>query len=383
MGYFISAICGLMLVFLMLILQKKNKVFADYLLIVINVLLAAFLLSNLWVESDLSSASIIFQNSVPLLLYPTYTTYIYEFTHARKPKPRFRYLFFIPFAALLLLSIIDHYLLENYSSPALLALHFNEPALSYQIIFKLGQLLFIFGLVHIYQNLNIFRGEIRSQYSQIEGINIKWLKHFTIVYLICSVLTFLLFLGQNVGLLALNVSSVYSIVYGILIAGIFYLNYQGIQHYTLEQKKTSSLLESKGDSLQIEALAPPIKESTTTKNSSLSAEEQSLETEIIRRIEGEQWYLEPELSLDDLALRMDRQKHLVSRIINSKDGRTFYDLINGYRVEHLKNLLSDSENNAFTILALGLDSGFNSKASLNRIFKKMSGLTPREFRDQV
>ena len=43
-------------------------------------------------------------------------------------------------------------------------------------------------------------------------------------------------------------------------------------------------------------------------------------------------------------------------------------------------LISDPDNNKFTILALGLDSGFNSKATLNRIFKKQTGYSPMEYR---
>ncbi|MEM9985313.1 MAG: helix-turn-helix transcriptional regulator, partial [Bacteroidota bacterium] len=154
----------------------------------------------------------------------------------------------------------------------------------------------------------------------------------------------------------------------------FYLNYQGIQHYTLAQVDPR----------------PPAADSLTAAGAGLSDKpalplteaERQLEREVIRVIEEEQLYLTPSVSLNDLADRLGTNRHLVSKVINAQAGRSFYDLINGYRVEHLKKLLDDPQNAPFTILALGLDSGFNSKASLNRIFKNLTGLTPRQYLDR-
>jgi AraC-like DNA-binding protein len=44
-------------------------------------------------------------------------------------------------------------------------------------------------------------------------------------------------------------------------------------------------------------------------------------------------------------------------------------------------MLNDPNNLRCIILALGLESGFNSKASLNRIFKYFTGLTPKQHLD--
>ena len=107
-----------------------------------------------------------------------------------------------------------------------------------------------------------------------------------------------------------------------------------------------------------------------------------LEQQLLQLLEKEQLYLEPKLSLADLATRLDAPKNRVSKIINATQQRSFYDLVNGYRVEHLKQQLNNPENAQFTILALALNSGFNSKASLNRIFKNITGLTPRQYLDQ-
>lgn len=160
---------------------------------------------------------------------------------------------------------------------------------------------------------------------------------------------------------------------------VFYLNYQGIQHYTLSQ-----VYPSKGNDSTASAVADVEKQKTNNDSNNtlpLNEEEKALETEIISLIERDKLYLEPTFNLEDLASRLGKSRHQISKLINAKEARSFYDLINGYRVKHLQKMLEDPKNNRFTILFLGLESGFNSKASLNRIFKNTTGLTPREYQN--
>jgi AraC-like DNA-binding protein len=96
-------------------------------------------------------------------------------------------------------------------------------------------------------------------------------------------------------------------------------------------------------------------------------------------MEAQKLFLEPNLRIKDLAITMDENAHNLSESINSVGNKSFYDFVNSYRVEHLKMMLTDESKQGFTILALGLESGFNSKASLNRIFKQTTGLTPLQY----
>ncbi|MEO1714801.1 MAG: helix-turn-helix domain-containing protein, partial [Bacteroidota bacterium] len=74
--------------------------------------------------------------------------------------------------------------------------------------------------------------------------------------------------------------------------------------------------------------------------------------------------------------------HVLSQVINQETNGPFYDFVNRYRVKHLQELLLDSQKGHLTILALGYESGFNSKASLNRIFKQHVGLTPSQYQKE-
>jgi len=102
---------------------------------------------------------------------------------------------------------------------------------------------------------------------------------------------------------------------------------------------------------------------------------------IIDLIEQEKLYQETELTLQDLAARLQIPTYQVSQAINEGMNKNFYDLVNGYRVEEAKRLLQDPKNMNYTILSVGFDAGFNSKTTFNTVFKKFTGLTPTNFRE--
>ena len=60
--------------------------------------------------------------------------------------------------------------------------------------------------------------------------------------------------------------------------------------------------------------------------------------------------------------------------------KNFYTFVNELRIEEVKEKLRDPKNDNLKILSLAYDSGFNSKATFNRIFKQYVGLTPLEFK---
>jgi AraC-like DNA-binding protein len=97
-------------------------------------------------------------------------------------------------------------------------------------------------------------------------------------------------------------------------------------------------------------------------------------------IEKEKIYLQPELTLKDLAKGSGMSIHDASEVINAGFGYNFNEFINRYRVEEVKNRLKDPANDHLAIMAVAFDSGFNSKASFNRIFKQVTGRSPSSFK---
>jgi len=96
-------------------------------------------------------------------------------------------------------------------------------------------------------------------------------------------------------------------------------------------------------------------------------------------MEEKKLFLDENISLPQLAEMLDILPNYLSQVINERFQKNFYDFINSYRVEEFKRVVALGKNKNKTFFGLALDCGFNSKASFNSSFKKLSGITPSEF----
>jgi AraC-like DNA-binding protein len=92
-----------------------------------------------------------------------------------------------------------------------------------------------------------------------------------------------------------------------------------------------------------------------------------------------EWWLDPALSLPQLAAALQTNTPALSRFINQEYGRNFNDFINQYRIRAFIEKLKAGEQEQNTLLALAFDCGFNSKNTFNRAFKKETGQTPSQY----
>lgn len=97
----------------------------------------------------------------------------------------------------------------------------------------------------------------------------------------------------------------------------------------------------------------------------------------------ERSYMDADLTLPDLATKLQIPSHQLSRVINENFGLNFFDFINQYRVEEVKAKMASPEFDNLSLLGIAFESGFNTKSAFNRVFKKMTGLTPSEFKKQL
>jgi len=94
-------------------------------------------------------------------------------------------------------------------------------------------------------------------------------------------------------------------------------------------------------------------------------------------------WLDPDLTIEDLARALGVPRHHITQVINGKLGKNFYRYINEYRVDEVKRKVALGEAERLSILGVALDSGFNSKSSFNEAFKGIMGSTPSEYRKSV
>ncbi|TCI85835.1 helix-turn-helix domain-containing protein [Tenacibaculum sp. M341] len=97
-------------------------------------------------------------------------------------------------------------------------------------------------------------------------------------------------------------------------------------------------------------------------------------------MDEEKPYLNPSLSIRNLAQQMKIPVRELSIAINHDLNQHFFDFVNGYRIEKAKKILSDPSKSKVTVLEILYEVGFNSKSSFNTAFKKYTSLTPTQFR---
>jgi AraC-like DNA-binding protein len=101
--------------------------------------------------------------------------------------------------------------------------------------------------------------------------------------------------------------------------------------------------------------------------------------QLTQLLEKERPYLVPDLTLSQLSKLAKINTGLLSKVINTGFNLNFNDFVNSYRVKEVIAKLEVKQHRTFTLLGIALESGFNSKATFNRAFKKHTGKTPVEY----
>ncbi|MEX0662500.1 MAG: helix-turn-helix domain-containing protein [Balneolaceae bacterium] len=214
--------------------------------------------------------------------------------------------------------------------------------------------------------------DLTSQnFAYSESIDLNWLKIFIwgigMTFIIAtSVILLEDGLGVNFGF---NTDLIF---YMLIISFIIFLGYSGIRHRNIFSDYTGSKIRIVGPK--------PVGE---YERSGLKDEDASqFHHSLLELMKTDKPYLEPKLSLSALADELDLTVNHLSQVINQYEEKNFFDFINSYRVEEFKKRALDPVNSNFSILAIALDSGFNSKSSFNQVFKKFSGKTPSQFMEE-
>lgn len=118
------------------------------------------------------------------------------------------------------------------------------------------------------------------------------------------------------------------------------------------------------------------------KNTSISKEEiHSISEKLTQIFNEEKLYKNPNLKLKDVAEKINISSHQLSQFLNNNLKKSFNLFVNEFRIEEAKQLLQT--NHQFTLEAIGYEAGFSSKSTFYATFKKISGVTPAQFRKQI
>ena len=95
--------------------------------------------------------------------------------------------------------------------------------------------------------------------------------------------------------------------------------------------------------------------------------------------EEDKGYRRPELSLLILAKDINTTTNKLSWVLNNSYKKTFYELVNEYRVADFSQKIKDNQHKEFTLISLAHDVGFNSKSTFYKAFKEITEMTPTAY----
>ena len=208
--------------------------------------------------------------------------------------------------------------------------------------------------------LRYYREEIKQQYSSVHNINLSWLTFVLYGFIVAWLSSVGVSIAHSYFLLAYKQITI--INYLIFFGFFNYIFYKGLS----QPEIFSGVVEK------------PRYETSRLTSSEGKLNLVKLET----LMQEDKPYLNPTLTLKELAAQLSLSPRYLSQIINQHTHQNFYDFVNRYRIEEAKNLLS-KKSSAMNIMEILYEVGFNSKSSFNTAFKEVTGVTPSHFKKHL
>lgn len=229
--------------------------------------------------------------------------------------------------------------------------------------------------------LRLHRERVKDSYSSTERVNLTWLIS------LCAAAASIWFLAVVFQLL--QVSGIARIaraddVIAVAIAALVYaIGYRGLKQPEIFRYETAEY-PVPVQTAAAQSAAPEQEEEPSTaryERSGLSDRQaQRLKDALLALMDNEHPWQDSDLTLADLAARLNTTPHKLSEVLNSQIGATFYDFVNGYRVREVQRRISAGEAQRVKMLTLAMDAGFASKSTFNMVFKKFTSQTPSDYR---
>lgn len=342
-----------------LMMNKKESDISDKLLTIWLTLLSFDFFTS-GIDYELFSKPLL--SSSFLLFNPALFLYIRSLTVA---KFRLKWVYLLHLLPYFIFKILAY----NFQLPFSMRNFFEtDQNFVYRMIFGAAT---VFSLI-IYNTLSLIlvhkhRMRLKNEQSNIEhNENIGWLLFVSIFYTVYCILAVVVASISYFSEIYPIAPHIYN--YSVLLFLIYVLSFYG-----LYQRKLKVVV--------IEEEIEPVK--IPYQNSSLTDTDKVLiQQKLVEYMENTKAYLEPNLNMDILSEALDIPKYQITEVLNTQIGQNFFQFVNNYRVEAVKNMLAQPDN-PYSIEAIGYDCGFSSKSSFYTVFKKITGQTPSAYRKSL
>lgn len=310
--------------------------------------------------------------TTPALFLPGPLFYLYARRLKGDGHPSRTWPHFIP-AALMLL---------NYA-PAYTALIASTLGVRDALPWRVGQLVWINGYVawglelvqlaaYLLASrpiLREFETALRSDVSRSGAIQADWLRRLAGLLLGVAAVNVIALIGmltiRHIAAFEYAIALAYAT--GVHVVGFMAVREPRIFRYRREPERADA------------AAVPPAEGPRYAKSGLTEADRRRLAERLVRVMDDTRPWLDENLRLRDLAKLAAMPSAHVSEVLSRDMGTNFFDFVNGYRVSEARRRLSDWTPGHPSLLALALACGFSSKSSFNRVFKRVTGMTPTQF----
>ena len=354
----------------LMIATKRNPVIADRILATWLFLIALEMIFALVNETVLPLYEFVF---IPFTYGPCLYLYV-KFLTIENIKFKWQYwLHLLPFIAVFTSAIVFHgrpvIKLDNFFA--------NDPFLSFRLIYGLSFFISITTYsIATFVLIRRHEKNVKELFSYTSArITLSWLLVISIGFYVTYVLVFL------VGVYVIfkkelpydpTLVSYFGLTFFAFAFSSYGIKQPGIFNELYAEKKTITR--------KIELKEPDIK---YERSGLKEADAEKYVNKLLKHMEVRKPYLNVDLTIQDVAESLSIPRHYLTQVINEKLNKNFYQFINEYRVEEVKNLLKDKDYQKYTMTAIAFEAGFNSKSSFNNVFKEITGMTPSEFKEKT
>ena len=221
---------------------------------------------------------------------------------------------------------------------------------------NLSFLLYLIFTFILYYN---FKAKINLFYSNTYRVELKWLRNFLFVF------SFTFAFGLVTEYIDFNITELHwTQRWWTHFVSACALVYLGVYGYFTDLSGLENM----------EDIQP-----VTAGDKKMNKQDNPLVEKITNAMIHEMLFLDPDLTLSRLSSHLDIPTQELSSLINGSLGKNFNDFINEYRVEAFKEKIKEGRAIELSLLGVAFESGFNSKATFNRTFKKFTSMSPSEY----
>lgn len=363
-----------------LLLLKRHKKLADHLLsLTLMLMFAIIMLFNYRYELLATRLPICLHSfTLAYLALPVFYQYIRTSTKTecdgswRKTWPHF-----IPF--LTVVGLMSYFYLPMplaQQAELLTTIHTGSGPLWFQLVY-FGLFLGMFPLYLwlCLRELQQHEHYVVTCFSYKEDVSLNWLNRFVWSLAIVWV-GFIVFevVGGRMYTAPMAESGMY-LAFLVFVGSISYLGLYGLRQQAIFLDPVPAPTQTKIETQP---------QQTETERDPLPVQEREAALAHLQHImHKHEPHRQPRLTISELAELCDMPAHQLSRLLNEELGQHFFDFINQYRVQTFQELVTEPQNESYTLLALAYDAGFNSKSTFNAIFKKTTGMTPSAYVRQL